>query len=67
MPLFAYNLMIGYSNKKRENYLRECFWKKIKKPRLKFNPGLALTGIRTTGLWLSNLLLLTATMIVKYI
>ena len=24
--LFAYNLMIGYSKKNRENFPRECFW-----------------------------------------
>ena len=43
--------MIGYSKKKRGNYPRECFQKKKKKkkPGLKFNPGLALTGVRTTG------------------
>ena len=32
--------MIGYFKKNRENYLGECFDKKKKKPRLKFNPGL---------------------------
>ena len=41
--------MIGYSKKNRENYPRECFDKKKKKPGFKFNPGLALTGVRTTG------------------
>ena len=47
--LFAYNLMVGYSKKKnRENYL-SAFDKKIKNPGLKFNPGLALTDVRTTG------------------
>ena len=47
--LFAYNLMIGYSKKNRENYPRECFDKKKKKLMLKCNPGLALSGIRMTG------------------
>ena len=41
--------MTGNSKKNRENYPRECFDKKIGKPRLKFNPGLALTSIQTTG------------------
>ena len=41
--------MIGYA-KKREKVIREStFDKKKKKPGLKFNPGLALTGVRTTG------------------
>ena len=40
--------MIGYSKKNRENYPRE-FDNKKKKARLKFNPGLVLTGVRTTG------------------
>ena len=41
--------MIGYA-KKIEKIIREsAFDKKKKKPRLKFNPGLALTGVRTTG------------------
>ena len=35
--------MIGSSKKNRENY------KMTKKPGLKFNPGLALTGVQTTG------------------
>ena len=43
--------MIGYSKKNRENYPRKYFRKKVKKPGLKFNPGLALTGVRTTGPW----------------
>ena len=47
--LFAYNLMIGYA-KKIDKIIREsAFEKKKKKPGLKFNPGLGLTGIRTTG------------------
>ena len=29
--------------------------KRKKKPALKFNPGLALTGVRTTGPWLPKL------------
>ena len=47
--LFAYNLMIGYS-KRMEKIIREsAFDEKKKKPRLKFNPRLASTGLRTTG------------------
>ena len=47
--LFAYNLMTGYS-KRIEKIIRQCaFDKKKKKPWLKVNPGLALTGVRTTG------------------
>ena len=38
--------------KRNEKIIREStFDKKIKKPGLKFNPGLALTGVRTTGPW----------------
>ena len=38
------------SLKRIEKIIRKsAFDKKIKKPRLKFNPGLALTGVRTTG------------------
>ena len=41
--------MIGYA-KKIEKIIREsAFDKKKKKPGLKFNPGLALTSVRTTG------------------
>ena len=41
--------MIGYA-KKIDKIIREsAFEKKKKKPGLKFNPGLGLTGIRTTG------------------
>ena len=47
--LFAYNLMIGYSKKNRENILEPAFDNKKKKPTLKFNPRLALTSVRTTG------------------
>ena len=47
--LFAYNLMIGYPKKTRETIPESAFDKKKKKPGLKFNPGLALTGVRTTG------------------
>ena len=39
--------MIRYSEKNRENYRESAFDKK--KPRLKFNPGSALAGVRTTG------------------
>ena len=42
--------MIGYAKKKIEKIIREsAFDKKKKKPGLKFNPGLALTRVRTTG------------------
>ena len=42
--------MIGYAKKIIEKIIREsAIDKKKKKPRLKFNPGLALTGVRTTG------------------
>ena len=43
--------MIGYSKKIRENkIIREnAFDDKKKRPGLKFNPGLALIGLRTTG------------------
>ena len=41
--------MIGYSKKNREIIGESVFDKNIKKPGLRFNPGLALTGVRTTG------------------
>ena len=47
--LFAYNLMIGYSKKNRQIIRVSAFDKKKKKAGLKFNPGLVLTGVRTTG------------------
>ena len=43
--------MIGYPKKNRENCPKKCFWWKEKETRLKFNPGLALIGLRTTGPW----------------
>ena len=43
--------MIGCCKKKRENYPGKCFEQKKKKLGLKFNPGLALIGLRTTGPW----------------
>ena len=44
--------MIGYS-KRIEKIIREnAFDEKKKKPVLKFNPRLALTGLRTTGAWI---------------
>ena len=43
--------MIGYSKKIEKITQENAFDKKKKKPRLKFNPGLALTGVRTTGPW----------------
>ena len=42
--LVVYNLIIRYSKKNRENAFDEK-----KRPRLTFNPGLALTGLRTTS------------------
>ena len=47
--LLAYNLMIGYSKKNRENYPGVLLTKRKQKPALKFNPALAITGVRTTG------------------
>ena len=41
--------MIGYSKTNTENCPRKCFDEKKKRPGLKFNPGLALIGLRTTG------------------
>ena len=42
--------------KRIEKIIREsAFDKKKKKPWLKFNPGFALSGVRTTGPWLSRL------------
>ena len=47
---FVYNLMIGCSKKNRENYQPEnAFEQKKKKPRIKFNPGLAIIGLWITG------------------
>ena len=43
--------MIGYSKKIEKIIQENAFDKKKKKPRLKFNPGLALTGVRTTRPW----------------
>ena len=45
--LFVYNLMIGYS-KKIEKIVREnALDGEEKRPGLKFNPGLALIGLRS--------------------
>ena len=41
--------MIWCYKKNRENHPGKCFWAKEKKPGLKFNPGLVLIGLRTTG------------------
>ena len=49
--LFAYNLMIGCAKKIEKIIWESAFDKKKKKHRLKFNPGLVLTSIRTTGPW----------------
>ena len=47
---FAYNLTIGCSKKNRENYHPEnAFERKKKKPRIKFNPWLAIIGLWITG------------------
>ena len=37
------------SIKNSEKYPGKCFWTKNKKPRLKFNPGLALIGFKQLG------------------
>ena len=50
--LFVYNLVIRYSEKKQKLCEKNAFNKKKKKPRLEFNPGLALIGFRTAGLYL---------------
>ena len=47
--LFRYNMMNGCSKKKRENYPKKALNKRIKKTGLKFNLGLALIDLRTTG------------------
>ena len=41
--------MIGYSKKIEKIIRGSAFNKKKKTPGLKVNPGLALTGVRTTG------------------
>ena len=50
--------MIGCSKlclKRIEKIIREnAFEQKTKNPRLKFNPGLAVIGLRTTGPWTVN-------------
>ena len=43
--------MFGYAKKIEEIIRESAFDRKKKKPGLKFNPGLALTGVRTTGPW----------------
>ena len=43
--------MIGYAKKIEKIIQESAFDKMKKKPGLKFNPGLALTGVRTTGPW----------------
>ena len=53
--LFVYNLMIKYSEQKRENFQENAFNEKKKRPRLIFKPGLALTGLWTTRPSLKNL------------
>ena len=46
---FACNLMIGYSKTTTENNERGALDRRNKKLGLKCNPGLALTGVCTTG------------------
>ena len=41
--------MIGCFKRMGENYRENAFGEKKKKPGLKFNPGLVLIGLRTTG------------------
>ena len=55
--LFVYNLVIKYSKQNKKIFRENVFNEKKKRPGLKFNPGLALTGLRTTGPWLVELLL----------
>ena len=50
--LFCLQLVIRYSEKKKLCE-KNAFDNKKKKPGLKFNPGLALIGFRTAGLYLS--------------
>ena len=45
------NLMIWCSKRREEITLENTFEQKKKQPGLKFNPGLALIGLRTTGPW----------------
>ena len=45
--------MGGGGEEKRKLCEKNDFEKKKKKPGLKFNPGLALIGFRTAGLYLS--------------
>ena len=51
IPL-VYFLTIGCSTKNRENYRypEKCFEEKKKKSGLKFNPGLVLISLQTTGI-----------------
>ena len=56
--LFAYNLMIGCSKRIEQIIWENAFEQKKKKPRYKFNPGLALIGPRTAGTSCTALLIL---------
>ena len=47
--IFVYNLMTGYSSKKRENYPRKTLKQKDKETWIKFNPGLALLSSEQLG------------------
>ena len=49
LTLFAHNLLVECSKKIEKIILEKAFEQKKKKPRLKFNPGLVLIGLRTTG------------------
>ena len=53
--IFVNNLLIGYSKKNRENCPRNASDEKKERRELKFNPGLALIGLRTTGSWAKSL------------
>ena len=58
--------MIGYS-KRIEKIIREsAFDKKKKILGLKFNLGLALTSIRTTGPWLSDILIMLIDQVLEF-
>ena len=51
--LFVHNLIIGYSKKNREIVRENAFEEKKKRPWLKFNPGLALSRLRTIVIYFS--------------
>ena len=47
--LFVYNVTLRCSKKNTRHYPKKLLNKGVKKPGLKFNHGLALIGLRTTG------------------